>query len=392
MELEQQAEGSNQLVSAAFMATVLLLGISGAFQWPVLSLFLTRNTGATPMMVGAFYTVNAIAGIGMSQLIARRSDATGNRRNLIIACCSIAVVNALLFAYNRHYWVLISLGVLMSAVSIAAMPQVFALARQYADQTGGEVVKFTTRMRAQISLSWIVAPPLAFFTLAHFGFTVLYLIVASLFALALLLVVALLPSLPALPVQAIETGPNVSKTKDRDVWWLFAAFALLWAGDAMYLIDMPLYISSLSHVAAGFAGWLLGVGAGFEVLIVLFSVTLIHRFGKRPLLLVGVLSAVVFYAGMALVVSPQALMAIQIFNALFIGIVGGMGMLYMQDLLPAAPGSASTLYSNSVSTGAIIAGLLQGLVSENLGHQPVYWVAMVISLLALGMALRVKKA
>lgn len=393
MELQEQEQeqGESHRVNIAFMAVTLILGIAGALQWPVISLFLTRSTGATPMMVGAFYTVNAIAGVGMSQLLARRSDVAGNRRSLILACCAVAVVNALLFAFDRHYWLLITLGVLMSSISLAAMPQLFALARQYADQNHCEMVKFTTRMRVQISLSWIIGPPLAFFTLAHFGFITLYLLVALLFALAIVLILALLPSLHAAPGE-VKTATDASLPKNRDVRWLFATLALLWAGDAMYLIDMPIYVSAMNNVVQGFAGWLLGVGAGFEVLMVLFCTPLIRRFGKRQLLLSAAVSAALFYTGMATITTPLGLMAIQIFNALFIGIVSGMGMLYMQDLLPAAPGTASTLYSNSVSTGAIVAGLLQGLVSENVGHQPVYWAAVAISLLALSFALRVKRA
>lgn len=391
MELQERAVGGSQTINIAFMAVALILGIAGALQMPVVSLFLTQSTGASPMMVGAFFTVNAIAGVAVSQLLARRSDAGGDRRLLILACCTIAIGNALLFAFNRNFTLLLTLGVVMSSIAATAMPQLFALARQYADDMGSEVVKFTTRMRVQISLSWIIAPPVAFFTVAHFGFTALYATVALLFVLAFTLVLSLLPSLQVAPKPVpIEQAPHAAP-KNRDAWFLFMALVLLWGGDAMYLIDMPIYVTGMKNVADGFAGWLLGIGAGFEVLIVMFIAPLIQRFGQRPLLLVAALCAALFYAGMASVTTPLALIAIQILNALFIGIVGGMGMLYMQELLPGAPGTASTLYSNSVSTGAIIAGLLQGIVREHLGHQPVYWTAMAISLLALGLLLRVKK-
>lgn len=391
MELQEQAVGGRQSINIAFMFMTLILGVAGALQWPVISLFLTRATSATPMMVGAFYTANAVLGIGMSQLLARRSDTAGNRRALIVFCCIIALANALLFAFNRHFAVLITLGVLMSSISIAAMPQIFALAREYADQTGSEVVKFTTRMRVQISLSWIIAPPLAFYIIAHFGFTTLYLIIALLFAVAIVVVLSLLPSPEVAPEQPNNNEIDASVPKNRDAWWLFAAMSLLWAGDVMYLIDMPIYVSGMNNVADGFAGWLLGVGAGFEVLTVLFSAPFIQRFGKRTMFLLAALCAALFYIGMAEVHTPMALVAIQILNAMFIGIIGGVGMLYMQDLLPGAPGIASTLYTNSNATGAIIGGMSQGIVREHFGHQPVYWVAMVTALLAFGMILRVKR-
>ncbi|QII38511.1 MFS transporter [Rouxiella badensis] len=392
MELQERAVGNSQIVNVAFMAVALILGVAGALQMPVVSLFLTRGTGASPMMVGIFYTVNAIASVGVSQVLARRSDAGGNRRLLILGCCTIAVLNALLFAFNRHYMTLLTLGVVMTSLATTAMPQLFALARQYADEAGCEVVKFSTRMRVQISLSWIIAPPVAFFTLAHFGFTALYLTVALLFALSIVLVLTLLPALHAAPVQAAKGAGMHRATKNRGVGCLFAALALLWGSDTMYLIDMPVYVSGMHGVAEGFAGWLLGGAAGFEILIMLFCTPLVTRFGKRPMMLVAALCAALFYTGMATVNSPLALVAIQLLNAAFIGIVGGIGMLYLQELLPGSPGTASTLYTNSIATGAIFAGLMQGAASEQFGHQAVYWLAMAVSLLALFLLLRVKDA
>lgn len=54
-------------------------------------------------------------------------------------------------------------------------------------------------------------------------------------------------------------------------------------------------------------------------------------------------------------------MLLQIFNAIFIGIVAGIGMLYFQDLMPGRAGAATTLFTNSISTGVILAGVLQGV-------------------------------
>jgi SET family sugar efflux transporter-like MFS transporter len=390
MELQERATGGSQIVNVAFMTVALLLGMAGALQMPVVSLFLTKSTDASPMWVGVFFTVNAIAGVAVSQLLARKSDAGGSRRLLILGCCTVAVLNALLFAFNRNFTTLLTLGVLMSSIATTAMPQLFALARQYADHAGCEVVKFSTRMRVQISLSWIVAPPLAFFTIAHFGFTALYLTVAMMFMLAIVLVISLLPAMHLTPVKHPKNANALPTAKNHDAWFLFAALVFLWGGDTMYLIDMPIYVTGMKGVPEGFAGWLLGVGAGFEILIVMSCAPLIRRFGKRALLFTAALCAALFYAGMATVTTPLALMAIQILNALFIGIVGGIGMLYLQELLPASPGTASTLYSNSVSTGAILAGLLQGGIREHFGHQPVYWVATIAALFALILLLRVK--
>lgn len=82
---------------------------------------------------------------------------------------------------------------------------------------------------------------------------------------------------------------------------------------------------------------------------------------------------------------------LQLFNAIFIGIIAGIGMLYFQDLMPGRPGAATTLFTNSISTGVILAGVLQGALVENLGHYAVYWFATVLAVAALWVSARVRE-
>ena len=161
-------------VYAAFMLVAFMMGVAGALQAPTLSLFLSREVGAQPFWVGLFYTVNAIAGILVSLWLAKRSDSQGDRRKLILFCCAMAVGNALLFAFNRHYLTLITCGVLLASLANTAMPQLFALAREYADSSAREVVMFSSVMRAQLSLAWVIGPPLAFMLALNYGFTTMF--------------------------------------------------------------------------------------------------------------------------------------------------------------------------------------------------------------------------
>ncbi len=66
-------------------------------------------------------------------------------------CCLMAVGNALLFAFNRHYLTLITCGVMLASIANAAMPQLFALAREYADSSAREVVMFSSVMRPAVA-------------------------------------------------------------------------------------------------------------------------------------------------------------------------------------------------------------------------------------------------
>ena len=359
-------------VYAAFMLVAFMMGVAGALQAPTLSLFLSREVGAQPFWIGLFYTVNAIAGIGVSLWLAKRSDSQGDRRKLIIFCCLMAIGNALLFAFNRHYLTLITCGVLLASLANTAMPQLFALAREYADNSAREVVMFSSVMRAQLSLAWVIGPPLAFMLALNYGFTVMFSIAAGIFTLSLVLIAFMLPSVARVELPSENALSMQGGWQDSNVRMLFVASTLMWTCNTMYIIDMPLWISSELGLPDKLAGFLMGTAAGLEIPAMILAGYYVKRYGKRRMMVIAVAAGVLFYTGLIFFNSRMALMTLQLFNAVFIGIVAGIGMLWFQDLMPGRAGAATTLFTNSISTGVILAGVIQGAIAQSWGHFAVY--------------------
>ncbi|MEB7557497.1 sugar efflux transporter [Kluyvera cryocrescens] len=377
-------------VYAAFMMVAFMMGIAGALQAPTLSLYLSREVGVQPFWVGLFYTVNAVAGIVVSLALAKRSDSRGDRRKLIMFCCLMAVGNALLFAFNRHYLTLITCGVLLASIANAAMPQLFALAREYADSSAREVVMFSSVMRAQLSLAWVIGPPLAFMLALNYGFTAMFSIAAAIFAISLALIALTLPSVARVEQPSEAEQNQLSGWKDSNVRMLFIASTLMWTCNTMYIIDMPLWISSDLGLPDSLAGILMGTAAGLEIPAMILAGYYVNRFGKRRMMVTAVAAGVLFYVGLIFFHSHTSLLILQLFNAVFIGIVAGIGMLWFQDLMPGRAGAATTLFTNSISTGVILAGIVQGALAQSFGHFSVYWVIAGISVVTLAMTCRVK--
>ncbi|ECW1183966.1 TPA: MFS transporter [Salmonella enterica subsp. houtenae serovar 43:z4,z32:-] len=377
-------------IYAAFMLVAFMMGVAGALQAPTLSLFLSREVGAQPFWVGLFYTANAIAGIGVSLALAKRSDSRGDRRKLIMFCCLMAIGNALLFAFNRHYLTLMTCGVLLASLANTAMPQLFALAREYADSSAREVVMFSSVMRAQLSLAWVIGPPLAFMLALNYGFTAMYSIAAVIFAVSLVLIALMLPSVARVEQPVDAQLAQVNGWQDKNVRMLFIASTLMWTCNTMYIIDMPLWISAELGLSDKLAGVLMGTAAGLEIPAMILAGFYVKRFGKRRMMIVAVAAGVLFYVGLIFFHSRTALLLLQLFNAIFIGIVAGIGMLWFQDLMPGRAGAATTLFTNSISTGVILAGVIQGAVAQSFGHFAVYWVIAAISVVTLVMTGRVK--
>lgn len=369
------------LVSFTLLSVAFLTGIAGALQTPTLSLFLSNEVHARPAMVGFFFTGSAVIAIVISQFLAGRSDRGGSRKQLIVICCLLGTLACLLFAWNRNYFILFFIGLVLNSFGSTANPQLFALAREYADQTGREAVMFSSVLRAQVSLAWVVGPPLAYALAMGFGFTIMYLCAAVAFLLCTLMVWWLLPSMrKASPLAPGRTeAPRVNR---HDVLLLFVICTLMWGSNSLYLINMPLFILNELHLPEKLAGLMMGTAAGLEIPVMLIAGYYAKRFGKRFLMRLAAIAGLLFYSGMLLAHTPGILLALQLLNAIFIGILAGIGMLYFQDLMPGQAGSATTLYTNTSRVGWIIAGSLAGVVAELWSYHAVFWFALVMAVVA----------
>ncbi|HDP7344277.1 TPA: sugar efflux transporter SetB [Escherichia coli] len=379
---------SFDLTSTAFLIVAFLTGIAGALQTPTLSIFLTDEVHARPAMVGFFFTGSAVIGILVSQFLAGRSDKRGDRKSLIVFCCLLGVLACTLFAWNRNYFVLLFVGVFLSSFGSTANPQMFALAREHADKTGREAVMFSSFLRAQVSLAWVIGPPLAYALAMGFSFTVMYLSAAVAFIVCGVMVWLFLPSMQKeLP---LATGTvEAPRRNRRDTLLLFVICTLMWGSNSLYIINMPLFIINELHLPEKLAGVMMGTAAGLEIPTMLIAGYFAKRLGKRFLMRVAAVGGVCFYAGMLMAHSPAILLGLQLLNAIFIGILGGIGMLYFQDLMPGQAGSATTLYTNTSRVGWIIAGSVAGIVAEIWNYHAVFWFAMVMIIATLFCLLRI---
>ncbi|HCJ8589497.1 TPA: sugar efflux transporter SetB [Escherichia coli] len=380
---------SFDLTSTAFLIVAFLTGIAGALQTPTLSIFLTDEVHARPAMVGFFFTGSAVIGILVSQFLAGRSDKRGDRKSLIVFCCLLGVLACTLFAWNRNYFVLLFVGVFLSSFGSTANPQMFALAREHADKTGREAVMFSSFLRAQVSLAWVIGPPLAYALAMGFSFTVMYLSAAVAFIVCGVMVWLFLPSMQKELLLATGTIEAPRRNR-RDTLLLFVICTLMWGSNSLYIINMPLFIINELHLPEKLAGVMMGTAAGLEIPTMLIAGYFAKRLGKRFLMRVAAVGGVCFYAGMLMAHSPVILLGLQLLNAIFIGILGGIGMLYFQDLMPGQAGSATTLYTNTSRVGWIIAGSVAGIVAEIWNYHAVFWFAMVMIIATLFCLLRIK--
>lgn len=99
----------------------------------------------------------------------------------------------------------------------------------------------------------------------NYGFTVMFTIAAGIFAISLALIAFVLPSVVRVEQVTDKPITQVSGWQNKNVRMLFIASTLMWTCNTMYIIDMPLWISSDLGLPDKLAGILMGTAAGLEI-------------------------------------------------------------------------------------------------------------------------------
>lgn len=398
------------------MLLTYLAGTSIATFVPVMSLFLTNDVAASPIQVGVYFTISAIVGIIVSQVLAIFSDKNISRNNLVFLAGVSGLCAALVLIYLPYYYCILTFGVIFLSISSVCSPQIFASGREYGIAKYGNSIMFTSYMRSFFALAWVIAPPIAYVIADLYGFKVLFFATAFIFTLLAIIGKIYMPdtknllnskfkdNLPkseeSLANEDLKDNSNAQLEGDKnldnaksnkkfniignkDVMLLFLAVTLLWTCNNLYLISMPIYITKELQIGSSLPGFMMATAAFLEIPIMLLGGMLCKKIGIKPLMIISALSGFLFYmCYLCLPLSYYAFFVIQVFNALFIGILACLGMVYFQELLPHIPGQATTLSNNSVNTGAIASGGLIALVVAEGSYSNAFVTGAILALLA----------
>lgn len=368
----------------------LASGLSTAVVGPFLALFLSDEVDAGPLQVTIFLVVSPMSGVAMAWLIGRLSDRRPIRRRLIIGASVAGLIGCLLAAFIRDYWILLGLTVTTIALANALFPQSFAYARLVLqrDDPGRAAMGIST-LRTLFSLAWVAGPPLAALLIEAGGFRYVYILAATTYAVAALVALVKLVEIdgPAPPPDDAAPAPT---GHPWHAWLATAAFVLLMVPLVLAVQSLPLFLSRDLGADVGAAGLILGLCAALEIPLMLGFGWLSTRVPLRTLILAGSVCGVVYYSLAALATSVWMLAAGQLLNAIFIAAVSGLGISYLQNMLPREPGRATTLFTNTFPIGAMIAGPLFGLAA-GIGYRSAYVMSAVLCLLGLVLLMSVRR-
>ncbi len=364
-----------------------LVGVVGALVLPTLSLFLAKEIGVRPLLVGIPFAGIALASMAYNHFIGHWSDGLNDRRPLVAACCIVGALVCLTLAYSRTYWVVALAVVLFLSFAMVAFSQVMAYSLDYAEDniTAERVPLFNAIVRAQIAIAWMAGPPAGFLLAAYMGFTFMYLLAAGMFVVVAVLSLKLLPHLRPHTHQLLEKPEvqPVNSEQKRALILSLTGFSLMWGANNAYLISFPLYLKDGLGISIEWMGWVMGAAAGLEIPFMLLAGYYAARINIMTLIKVAGVAALVLYLGVYFGTHLWQFFALQIFNAMFIGILAGLGVSVIQDLLPGRSGMASSLYTNTTHMGNLLSSLLVAVVADIYGYHQIFAVNLLIVALAI---------
>jgi SET family sugar efflux transporter-like MFS transporter len=261
------------------------------------------------------------------------------------------------------YLLLMLAGMALFAAISPVQPQIFALARDIVVEE--EATLFQSLLRATFSLSWIIGPPVAYLLFAGIGFKGLSFICAAIF-------IVTLSSVRGFNDTPLQIRSNEKPVTDPRLKWMVLAIGAVFAANNMYIVYMPIYLQDTLHLAAVAPGLLMGLAAGLEIPMMIFTGARANQWPLFSPLKFAAAMGMVFYLMIFFSDTLPLLLAAQLFNGAFIGIMAGLGISVFQALMKGRMGMASTLYTNAIKIGGLVGALGGGVLAQTLGIRGIF--------------------
>lgn len=362
---------------------MLLIGIGLSTTLPYVSLYCTQDLGMSVSTFGVFMAVSRLSGVVVNSLIAKRSDGGLDRKWLIIYSMCSSALGYMSYLLFHNLFVLVLAVALFNGLGAPAMPQMYAYARESAAARKFDDMTFAmSTLRSLLSLGFVAGPLAGTIILRFLGYKGLFLGTSIIYAIIASLMFFFLPQRKVQENMNRGSHTRASSLANRQIRLPLMAFTLLFAVNAVNMMNTPLFIVNDIHGTHMDVGLVTSVSAGLEIPIMIVLGSLARRISNHTLMIYGCFVAVLYYTILAVSNHPWELIVAQLFQAAFVAIVMGNGLSYFTDLLPDSPGFATTIYSNGSTIGLLVGSLGAGAMAQYAGFRSVYWACLAMVVLA----------
>ncbi|WAH96701.1 MFS transporter [Arthrobacter sp. MMS18-M83] len=351
------------------LVAAFLIALGFGLVAPVLPQFATTfDVGATAaaVIVSIFAFMRLVFAPAGGVLMGRFGERPVYIAGLLIVAASTAAC-----AFAQSYWQLLVFRGLGGAGSVmftvAAMGLLIRLAPP---ESRGRV----SGAYASAFLIGSVLGPVVGGLLAGFGLRVPFLAYAAALVLAALVVRTQLTGSSKGASQGDAAGPAMQlKEALRDSAYraaLFSSFGNGWATFGVRMATVPLFAVVVLAAGAGSAGWALAVFAGGNALALTFSGRLADSFGRKPMMLLGLVVTGLATGTIGLTSSLPAFFAASAVAGFGSGLLNPAQQAAVGDIIGRGRSGGKVLaaFQMASDAGAIVGPVLVGLLADGFGY------------------------
>jgi len=349
----------------AAMLAIFFFGFSGAATAPYQSVVAIRELGLSNSLYAVLILASAAVNVVVSVAVGMLADRLGRTRNLIVATSTFGVAGAALIFWFPSQLSFVLAVLLLLPVYGAVNGLLFATVRLAADRLDADAAgAVNSTVRAALSLSWVLVPGLAAIALAGQASMLPAYLIASLAALALLLVVVLLlpPDRPR-PSATSDAPPLASRDQlaailRPAVFLRLAALALVCSALHTNAAVLPLIATGAANGTVADIGIVVGIVAALEVVFIFSWTRIQRRINPVRALAAGTAIYALYLALLGLASAPWHLYALTLISGFGAAALISIPITYLQDLVRGQPGLGSSLISvNLFMSGGVCAAI-----------------------------------
>ncbi len=351
---------------------VLVLVFVGAFSnaatVPFMGLFIIEDLHKSPMMISLYSLVATVLAVAANRYFGKKIDQGWDIRRLLLASilCYLAAMSSLLLMPS--YWTLVSMFAVCLAIANTAVGTILSFARFYSDQSHLDTAKFNSRVRAMMSLAWMIAPALCFALAGIYGHMIVFQL-ALLIGCVWLLVWHFTLRQPFRRTRpAHADSPSATAVAEQHfnfpLWAATVACFFIALGNSLALAASPLFMIKEAHLPDFAPGLSLSVKCFFEVVVILSTPKLLKRLGIRNAMIFASFLAVVCYSYLSTISSLTELAIAGAIEGTYFGIFAAVSITFMQSFARGFIGNAMSLYTNSMFLSGLVGGSLMGVIAS----------------------------
>lgn len=342
----------------------LYFGAMGVFL-PYFNLY-CLNIGFSGFQIGSLSAVRAIVMIVFSIFWGFLADRRGIRRPIYILCCFASTILWALFLLTTDFRYMLAITVIYGAF----YAPIIAFLEAFAMDVLGKTKSRYGRTRAWGSVAFIAVVIILGRIIDRYSVGIV---------IGLVLGISVAQSLAATIMPRIDTQRQIQQPHKaagllsaHTIIFLLCAFLML-VSHAAYYGFFSIHLAQLGH-GGSFIGICWAVASMAEVVLMINSARLFARFSFKRVLAFSFMVATLRWGILVVAQSTALILASQLLHAVTYGAFHMAGILYMDQLAPAAEKTLGQVLNNAVTygLGLTVGFFLSGVLYEAGGSESLF--------------------